>query len=151
MRTLFIAFSLILAASLTFAGDKCGNKCGSTCGAKPDWAYSYSDPHYMPDCAPKPLHEFHELLIPMMEARKSHESAYIREHAGHLYKHSKDVKKSDEWVKDDQKKRYKSAAKDLIKSCDRLRDICFGGTNEAIYNQMKQVEEDFVRLTNLCQ
>jgi hypothetical protein len=47
-------------------------------------------------------------------------------------------------------KLFKRAAKDLTKSCDRLRDICFGGSNEAVYDQMKQVEEDFVRLANLC-
>jgi hypothetical protein len=89
-------------------------------------------------------------MIPMMEARKSHESAYIREGAERLYRQSRDLKKVKACCEDMGMKQFKRAAKDLTKSCDRLRDICFGGTNEAVYSQMKQVEEDFVRLSNLC-
>jgi hypothetical protein len=149
MRKFLVPVLILLAASVAVASGKCKGKCGG-CTPRADWGYSYEDPHYIPDCAPASLKRFHEAMIPMMEARKSHESAYIRERAESLYREARDVKKAKVCGDEMNSKQFKKAAKDLAKNCDRLRDICFGGSNEAVYDQMKQVEEDFIRLANLC-
>jgi hypothetical protein len=38
----------------------------------------------------------------------------------------------------------------LVKDCDDLREISFGGSVTAVYERMKAVEEDYIRLINLC-
>jgi len=149
MRKFLFPVLILLAATVAMAGGKCRGRCGG-CTPRADWAYSSEDPHYIPGCAPASLKRFHEAMIPMMEARKSHESAYIREGAERLYREARDVKKAKVCCDGMNMKQFKGAAKDLTKSCDRLRDISFGGTNDAVYDQMKQVEEDFIRLANLC-
>ncbi|MCX6601768.1 MAG: hypothetical protein NT025_09445 [bacterium] len=149
MRKFVFLSLLLLAATAVLAGGKCQGRCGG-CTPRADWAYSSQDAHYIPECAPASLKRFHEAMIPMMEARKSHESAYIRERAERLYREVRDVKNAKACCGDMNMKQFKRAAKDLTKSCDRLRDISFGGTNDAVYDQMKQVEEDFIRLANLC-
>lgn len=154
MRKLGLIVLLCLATTVAFAGEKCGGKCGSKCSTlKPDWGYTYQDPHYLPDCAPRSLVVFHERLIPMLEARKSGESAYLRENSERLYFCAKELPKAEPCCMEMKAKikLYKRAAKDLVKSCDRLRDISFGGTNDAVYEQMKLVEEGYVRVANLCE
>lgn len=149
MRKFVFPALILLAATVALAGGKCQGRCRS-CAPRADWAYSSQDAHYIPECAPVPLKRFHEAMVPMMEARKSHESAYIREGANRLCRQARNVKKVKPCCDDMNMKQFKSAAKDLTKSCDRLRDICFGGSNDAVYEQMRQVEEDFLRLANLC-
>ena len=149
MRKFVFLSLLLLAATAVLAGGKCQGRCGG-CTPRANWAYSSQDAHYIPECAPVPLKRFYEAMVPMMEARKSHESAYIRERAERLYRQARDVKEVKRCRADMDTKQFKRGAKDLTKSCDRLRQICFGGSNDAVYEQMMQVEEDFVRLANLC-
>jgi hypothetical protein len=150
MRKLVFLILISVFAASAFAGP-CSGKCGAKCTPRPDWGYSFQDPHYVPDCAPPALKDFHEVFIPMLEARKSHESAYLRQYAEKLYRYARDVQKTKPCCSDINKKPYKRAAKDLVKDCDRLRDISFGGSDDSVYEHMKQVEEDFVRLANLCE
>jgi prephenate dehydrogenase len=93
-------------------------------------------------------------MIPMMEARASHESAYLREYAECMYRAAKRVQDSDEECcgkMHKASKHYRRAAKELVRDCDDLREIVFGGSSRSVYDQMKEVEEDFVRLSNLCE
>jgi hypothetical protein len=152
MRTFSVVLFLAVTVSLAFAGGHCGGSY-SHCD-RPDWAYSYTDPHYMPDCAPKALKCFYDKMIPMMEARRSHESAYLRENAECMYRAARRVLDADDeccCAMHKSQKHYRRAAKDLVRDCDELREIVFGGSSSAVYEQMKQVEEDFVRLSNLCE
>jgi hypothetical protein len=151
MRKLTLPVLLLgLLCAAAVAGGKYHGRCGR-CVPRADWAYPSNDPHYIAACAPSSLKQFYETMIPMMEARKSHESSYIREGAERLYRQAREVKKAKACCQEMNMKQFKRAAKDLTKSCDRLRDICYGGSNEAVYDQMKQVEEDFVRVSNLCE
>jgi hypothetical protein len=157
MRTFLAVLALTLMASLAVAGDHCGGGgCGGggggRCGHRgPDWAYTYEDSYFTPDCSPRQLECFHDKLISMVEARKSHESSYIREHAERLYQCAKRVAKADCCPAScGNKKHYKRAAKDLVRDCDDLREISFGGSTAAVYERMKVVEEDYIRLINLC-
>jgi len=166
MRTVLVSLVLLVFAATAFADGGCGPcpskaGCGKKCG--PDWAYTFQDAHWAPSHAPKPLYAFHDALIPVIEARRSSECAYIRENAGGLYKHAKAVVKHrcDDYrdkccgmdcgpkgcCKD--KKMAKRAAKELVRSCDRLRELCYGGSDAAVYQQVKVVEEGYVRLANL--
>jgi hypothetical protein len=154
MRTFIAVLAFTLMASLAVAGDHCGGGgCGGRCGHRgPESAYTYEDCYFTPDCSPRQLECFHDKLISMVEARKSHESSYIREHACMLYECAKRVAKADDCcrVMCANKKHFKRAAKDLVKDCDDLREISFGGSTAAVYERMKAVEEDYIRLINLC-
>ena len=150
MRKFAFWFVLLLAAGVAMAGGNCAGRCSGKCTPKPESAYAYQDAHYIPDCAPASLRCFHEVMVPMMEARGSHECSYIRQYAEKLYRCAHEVKKTKACCEDMDKKQFKKAAKDLNKSCDRLRDISFGGSDAAVYDQMKAVEEDYIRLANLC-
>jgi hypothetical protein len=150
MRSLFLII-LLAAVSTAFACGQCGGRGGKCCD-RPDWAVTYSDIHYMPSCAPKPLKCFWDTLIPMHEARVSHESAYIREGACRLSEIAKYVAKCDDkCCCEMNEKHYKRAAKDLRKDCEKLQELCYGGSNQAIYGQLQAVEQDFIRLSNLCE
>ena len=151
MRTFLAVLALTLMASLAVAGDHCGG--GGRCGHRgPDWAYTYEDCYFTPDCSPRQLECFHDKLISMVEARKSHESSYIRENAECLYRCAKRVMKADDCCRTmcHNTKHFKRAAKDLVRDCDDLREISFGGSTAAVYERMKVVEEDYIRLINLC-
>jgi hypothetical protein len=150
MRKFVFVLALLVASGVALAGAKCSGRCGGKCMPKPEMAYAYQDPHYIPDCAPFSLKRFHETMIPMMEARGSHECSYIRENAHRLYRCACEVKKAKACCEHRDKKQFKRAVKDLTASCDRLRDISFGGSDGAVYDQMKAVEEDYLRLANLC-
>jgi hypothetical protein len=146
MRTLLVVLLVSLSLSVAFACDKCGH---DKCCCRPDWGYSYNNAEFMPDCAPRALSCFQNALIPMIEARKSGESAYIREHACELYQMAERVKDHPPECDGCEVKHYKRAAKDLVKDCDRLKEIVFGGTSHSLYEQMEVVENDFIRLSNL--
>jgi hypothetical protein len=124
---------------------------GVSAADKPDWGYTWIDAHYVPDNAPVELKDFHTAFVPMLEARGSAESAYLRENADELYRLAKDVPGS--WSSDDHdlRKHYNRAAHDLVKNCARLREIAFGGPSGEVYATMKRVEDNFLRLANLCQ
>ncbi|MDD5087181.1 MAG: hypothetical protein PHI18_00080, partial [bacterium] len=111
----------------------------------------YTSAYYMPECAPKPLQVFHGQLIPVMEARKSAESSFIREHSADLYLAARDVQKAERCCEGMNYKVYRKAAKDLVRDCKRLKDISYGGTSASLTDQVKLIEEDFIRLSNCCQ
>lgn len=155
MRTI-IVFLLVIAV-FAFAGDNCGNNCGASkgcCGSKagcgPDWGYAYNDAHYIPDCSPQPMRVFHEKLIPMIEARKSNESAYIREYADQLYRASKQVPGSLKACDRSIRKAYNQAAKNLVRNCKQLRHLAYGGATWELYNQVREIEADMIQLANLA-
>jgi hypothetical protein len=86
-----------------------------------------------------------------MEARWSHESAYIYEQACALYCAAKKVPGSLKCACKTQKAHFKNAARDLVKDCERLKEIAHGASARVIYAQVKVIEEDFVRISNLCE
>ena len=166
MRTFLISLIVLVCVSLAMAGDcgKCGGcsgsgwPCDSRCdNDQPDWGYAYQNPHYVPDCAPKALHHFHDVFIPMYEARHSKESAYLREYACELYYAAKDVPgsltdySSCSCHSGDQRKHFNRAAHDLVKSCKRLKEVAWGGANAEVYDQMRQIERDYLRVANLSE
>ncbi|MBI5059434.1 hypothetical protein HZB60_06600 [candidate division KSB1 bacterium] len=124
---------------------------GARAEDKPDWGYTWIDAHYVPDNAPDELKSFHEVFIPMLEARGSAESAYLREHADNMYRLSKQVRGS--WNSDDGdlRKHFNRAAHDLVSHCAKLREQAFGGSSPVVYQTMKDVEHDYLRLANLCE
>ena len=148
---------------LSQSGDHCSGKCSGKCAGKagcksqcsakcdnPDWGYAYQSADFYPDKAPDELKEFHEVLLPVREARKSYEVAYIREAANSLYCASKQVRKSYPSCADRMlKKHYKRAAKELIRDSKRLKEMVHGGSDDAVLTQVKRIEEDFIRLANL--
>ena len=142
MRRILSLF--LVACVATFAGS-------SLAEDKPDWGYIWIDAHYVPDNAPDELKSFHDAFIPMLEARKSAESAYLREYADALYRLSKHVPGS--WATDDRdlRKHYNRAAHDLVVNWSRLREIAFGGASSEVYQTMKRVEDNYLRLANLCE
>ncbi len=169
MRTVLISLFLFVFSGLALAGG-CGNCAGCDCGSsclwpydsrcdtdQPDWGYYYQNPHYVPDCAPKALHQFHDVFIPMYEARHTRESAYLREYACELYYAAKDIPGS--WddccdrscCSSDQRKHFNRAAKDLVRSCKRLKEVVWGGANAEVYDQMRQIERDYLRVANLSE
>ncbi len=141
MRTLLVC---LLCAGLSIAAFASDDPY-----ADPDWGYSYNDPHYIPDSAPEALHVFYDEMVPMLEARKSSESAYLREYADALFQASRKVSGSLEDGTYHQRKHFNRAAKSLRRNCKDLRELAHGGTTQALYWEMKQIEADFVRLSNL--
>ncbi len=157
-----VVLTLLALVALGYAGGQCGGKCGHAasgcigkCGAKcdhPDWGYAYQSADFYPDKAPWELKKFHAVLLPVREARKSREVAYIRESANFLYKAAKRVSKSYPCCADRmQKKHYKTAAKELIRDSKRLREMVHGGADSAVLEQVERIEEDFIRLANLSE
>lgn len=175
--TIFLFVAALSLANLCLAGDSCcpsaSDKCyptssaccpsGHTCASynaccdkcdlykHPDWGYSYNDPHYLSSCAPCELKCFWEIMIPMLEARKSAESAYLRENSDRLLYCAKKVPGSLEWGTYHQRKHYNRAAKELVRGCENLRELSWGASSSSLYSEMKQVEASFVRLNNLCE
>jgi hypothetical protein len=117
----------------------------------PDWGYSFNDPHYISDNAPPALADFYDRLIPMLEARKSAESAYLREHAEELYLASKEVAGSLECGTDHQRKHFNRAARSLRGNCAELMELAHGAQSRVLYKEMREIEADFVRLSNLSE
>ncbi|MFZ5434335.1 MAG: hypothetical protein ACOZB3_11270 [Calditrichota bacterium] len=154
MRSFFLTLGLALAFTVAFAGGNCGSKCGKSCSTPcdkgPDWAYTYNSAFYMPDCAPKELHDFQDKLIPLIEARRTMEEAYVRENVACLYKMAKAVQKADPCCEQMRSKHYRRAAKELVRDCKRLKELAYGGPTSALYSNIKEVEEDFIQLANLC-
>ncbi len=163
MRAVLISLFILVVSGLAMAGGcghggSCGG-CGGPCANdNPDWGYAYQNPHYLPDCASKSLQCFHNAFIPMYEARHSKESAYLRENACELYYAAKRIT---DGSYDDcclkccsdpaQQKHYKRAVKDLQKSCKRLKEVAWGGANAEVYDQMRQIERDYIRVANLSE
>ncbi|MBU0690672.1 hypothetical protein KKH18_02555 [bacterium] len=141
MRTLLIC---LLCAGLTFAAFASDDPY-----ADPDWGYSFNDPHYIPDSAPEALQVFYNEMVPMLEARKSAESAYLREYAEALFQASREVPGSLEDGTYHQRKHYNRAARSLRQNCKELRELAHGGSTQALYKEMREIEADFVRLANL--
>ncbi|MBM3324060.1 MAG: hypothetical protein FJY66_00160 [Calditrichaeota bacterium] len=136
------------------SGKACTGKCGGKCEGKcdhPDWAYAYQSADFCPDAATKELKKFHSVLIPIREARKSGETAYVRENAKHLYEAAKQVKKSKPCVEKMQQKHYAKAASELAHDSKRLKELVHGGSDDAVMEQVTLIEEDFVRLINLSE
>lgn len=153
MRSILVPLIVLVGVSVGF-GQSCGKSCASSCKTKcgtPAAAYDYTSAYYMPDCAPQPLQVFHGKLIPVMEARKSAEASFIRENSAVLYAAARDVQKAKRCCDGMNYKNYRKAAKDLVRDCKRLKDISYGGTSASLADQVKRIEEDFIRLSNCCQ
>lgn len=142
MRTLLIC--------LLCAGLSCAAFASDDPYADPDWGYSFNDPHYIPDAAPTALHAFYDEMVPMLEARKSSESAYLREYAEALFQASRDVPGSLDNGTYHQRLHYNRAARSLRHNCKQLRELAHGGSTQALYQEMREIEADFVRLANLA-
>jgi hypothetical protein len=134
----------------TASSGKCGGACKGKCD-KADWGYTYQSADFCPDAAPKELKRFHSVFLPVREARKSGEAAYVRENAVHLYKVAKDVPDSKPCVDKMQQKHYSRAAKELARDSKRLKEMVHGGSDDAVMEQVSKIEEDFVRLANLTE
>src|SRR3989339_828677 len=91
--------------------------------ADPDWGYAFNDPHYLSANSPQPLADFYDVFVPMLEAHKSAESAYLREHADDLYKASKEVAGSLENGTPHQRKHFNRAARSLCGNCADLKEL----------------------------
>lgn len=153
-----LRFSLLVLAlsvcTASWAGDCCSKgSCGSSCDpyASPDWGYSFTDPHYLPCCAPVELEAFWHKFIPMLEARGSAESAYLRENSKELLAYARDVKGSLDYGTRYQKKFYNEAAADLVRACKELYVLSYGAPSPALYSEMHKVQDAYVRLANLCE
>jgi hypothetical protein len=147
MRNLQTCLIVILWTAAVFADG--GTQCRSD---QPDWGYAYQNPHYVPDNAPPAVRSFHDAFIPMYEARHSRESAYIRENACQLYDAARAVPGSlTSYASADQRQHFNRAAKDLVRSCQRLKEIVHGGANAEVYDQMHQIERDYLRVANLSE
>ncbi len=151
-----IIAALIALVAIAYSGEPCGAKAGcdrSSCSSKcdnPGWGYAYQSADFYPDKATCELRKFHAVLLPVREARKSYEVAYIRETANCLYYASKEVRKSYPCHADRmQKKHYKRAAKELIRDSKRLKEMVHGGSDDAVLAQVQRIEEHFIRLANL--
>ena len=154
-----IVAALIALVTIAYSCESCGGNCGDKAGCKsqcsskcdnPGWGYAYQSADFYPDRATCELKKFHAVLLPVREARKSHEVAYIRETANRLYMVSKQVRKSYPCHADRmQKKHYKRAAKELIRDSKRLKEMVHGGSDDVVLAQVERIEEDFVRLANL--
>lgn len=161
MINIFIFFGIVLFSLSTQTGWSCDRHTGHSslqlASDKPDWGYAYQNPHYIPDSAPPALQRFHEVFIPLYEARHSKESAYIRENASDLYSVARDILGSlvrvgtAESHSNKQLKHFNQAAKDLVRSCKQLKKIVHGGANAEVYDQMRQIERDYLRVANLSE
>ncbi len=119
--------------------------------ASPDWGYSFNNAHYLPHAAPPALEAFWHKLIPMVEARHTAESAYLREYSAELLDYARDVKGSLDGGSKYQRHFYNKAASDLVRSCKELHKLSYGGPSHALYAEMRSVEEAYIRLANLCE
>lgn len=137
----FVAI-LFMAVPLTWAGDNQEDR--------PDWGYTWIDAHYLPDNASPELKEFWNALIPMIEARTHAESAYIREHAADLHKLAKQVPGTLDSDNGYNKKYYNRSAKAITKHSARLKDVVYGSPSSVIYEEMKAIEDNYIRLCNFC-
>ncbi|MBU0507344.1 hypothetical protein KKH27_00715 [bacterium] len=157
MKSFLVSLIVLLAVSVSLAGEGCAKSCARTCGKSkascetPKAAYDYTSAYYMPDCAPPSLQQFHGKLIPVMEARKSSEFSYVRESSAALYAAARDVLKAKPCCDGMNYKQYRRAAKDLVRNCKKLKEICYGGAPSALDTHVQTIEEDFVRLANCCQ
>jgi hypothetical protein len=157
-----VAVVFLAGFGMAYGGGDCGShgsksctgKCWKVCPMKcdrADWGYAYQSADFYPDAAPRELKYFHSVLLPIREARKSGETAYVRENAGHLYNAAKEVKGSRPCVDKMQQKHYATAAKELVRDSKRLKEMVHGGSNDAVMEQVTRIEEDFVRLANLAE
>jgi len=161
MRSILLSFCILaIFASLAFGQCCGGNKCatadkkgGMCCGGKMAAAVSYTDARMMPDCAPPPMHDFHRVLMPFIEARNNREPSYIRDNANYLFAASRGVPSSKACRAMFDKKSFKRDAKDLVKDCQRLQELSGNKAmkDDAVLSQLKLVEDDFVKLSNLCE
>ncbi len=156
MRTLrYLSLAIVLFGSaVAWAGDCRHEKKGCCEGdpyANPDWGYSYTNPHYLPDNPPAELEAFWHKMIPMSEARHSGESAYLREYSKELLDYARDVKGSLDNGSRYQRHFYNKAAADLVRSCKELHIMSYGAPSSTLYSEMHKVEEAYVRLANLCE
>lgn len=117
---------------------------------RPDWGYTWIDAHYLPDKASTELKDFWNAFVPMMEARTHAESAYIREHAEELYHLAKQVPGTLDSESGYNKKYYNRAARAMAKHADRLRDVVYGSPSSVLYEEMKAIEDNYIRLCNFC-
>lgn len=157
----FIFFGIVLFSLSTHTGWSRDRDTGHSplrlASDKPDWGYAYQNPHYIPESAPPALQRFHDVFIPMYEARHSKESAYIRESASDLYNVARDIpgslvhNRTGESHSIEQLKHFNQAAKDLVRSCKQLKKIVHGGANAEVYDQMRQIERDYLRVANLSE
>lgn len=160
-----MTFRILLVAGLfvvnmaAFAGDCCPGGSSNCCPsakscdpyARPDWGYSYTNGHYLPDCPPCELKAFWNVMIPMLEARHSAESAYLRENSKCLLEHAREVKGSLRHGTRYQRHFYNEAAADLVRACKELHVLSYGAPSASLYSEMNKVEEAYVRLANLCE
>jgi hypothetical protein len=145
MRILIISLLTLGLSLASFAGDS------DDPYADPDWGYSFNDPHYISANAPQELLSFYDQMVPMIEARKSAESAYLRQYAADLYEVSRYVAGSLEDGTKHQRKHYNRAARSLRQNCAELRELSHGASSASLYGEMKEIEADFVRLANLSE
>jgi hypothetical protein len=148
IRVIFLV--IIFSISTALACSKCEQSDRQKCDP-PDWAYTYQNAEFAPDNAPCTVKAFHDKLIPLMEARWSHESSYIYEHACELYKAAKKIPGSLKCECSDRKEHFNRAAKDLVNDCARLKEISHGASSSMMYEQIKDIEDDFVRICNLSE
>jgi hypothetical protein len=159
----FVALVFLAGFALAYGGEGCagqsGKGCASQCGGKvcmkkcdrADWGYTYQTADFCPDNATCELKNFHSVFLPIREARKSGETAYVRENANHLYYAAKQVKKSKPCVDKMQQKHYARAASELAHNSKRLKEMVHGGSDDAVMEQVMLIEENFVRLANLSE
>ena len=156
MRTLrYLSLAIVLFGSaVAWAGDCCEKeRCSGSCDhyANPDWGYSYTNAHYLPDNPPAELEAFWHKMIPMIEARHTAESAYLREYSKELLDYARDVPGSLEGGSSYQRHFYNKAAKDLVRSCKELYVLSYGAPSASLYSEMREVQDAYVRLANLCE
>lgn len=150
MRALFLTAILFATITPAFSGGGYG-KCGPRCCGTPESSYVYKNAYFTPDCSPCPISRFHDRLLPMMEARKSGEASYIRENSERLYKSATKLRKIERGCCKIEIRRFDRAAKDLILACDELREVSYGGSSNAVYLRMHNVEEAYIRVANLAE
>ncbi|MBK6909736.1 MAG: hypothetical protein IPK53_06630 [bacterium] len=152
---LILMLGLGLLGPAALAGDSCCKSSSKCCPedpyANPDWGYSYRNAHYLPDNPPAELEAFWHKLIPMLEARHTAESAYLREYSKELLTYARDVKGSLDEGTRYQKHFYNEAAADLVRACKELHVLSYGAPSPSLYAEMHKVEEAYVRLANLCE
>jgi hypothetical protein len=149
-RTIILTV-LVIAVGTAFAGPNCASQnCRAKCDP-PDWGYTYQTAEFAPDHAPCAVKTFHDKLIPLMEARWSHESSYIYDNACELYCAAKKVPGSLKTCCDKQKEHFNNAAHDLVHDCARLKEIAHGASSRMMYDQIKLIEDDYIRVCNLTE
>jgi hypothetical protein len=147
MRTFLIALLVIVFAAAAFAGPGCGGCSGKsvcTAAAKLDLSAA-------PTCAPDQLKAFHTAFMLVREGRDKSDGSAIRTNAEALFKAAKAVPGSKACCAKMDKKQFKTAAKDLVKDCDRLRELSVKGSPEILAAQVTVVEEDYRQLRTLCE